>query len=337
MSQRKPQRIGITPTQAYGLKHQLAAPALAEANGYTDAWYADTGYPDTLTLAATTAANTSKLRVGVAVNSVYARTPATLAATASTLDSLLGGRFVLGIGSSSAAMVEGWHGVPFEKPVTRVRETTEIIRQALSGDKTDFQGETVSSKGYKQEASEVPVFIAALRPKMIETAAAYGDGVVLNLWPKSALPKIMQHIRIGAEKTGKAPEDVEVINRYQICVTDDVDAARDKFRKSFGAYYATSVYNSYLIWSGFEEEAHNILEAWNRRDRAAVAAAFTDELIDELALIGSVGAVVERLRDFGENGIDTHILSTFSGYTQAEYDRVLVSIVNRWNRLGKQG
>lgn len=332
MSQRKHQRIAITPTQAYGLEHQLSAPAQAEDSGYTDAWYADTSYPDTLTLAATTGASTKNLRVGVAVNSVYARTPATLASTAATLNNLLGGRFVLGIGSSSAAMTEGWHGVPFEKPVTRVRETTRIMRQALSGEKTDFKGETVSSKGYRQAANDVPIFIAALRSKMIEVAAAYGDGVVLNLWPARALPKIMEHVAVGAKAANKDPNDVEVINRYQICASDDVDAARDKFRKSFGGYYATSVYNNYLRWAGFEAEADNILEAWNQRDRAAVAAAFTDELIDELALIGPVESIVERLKAFGEQGIDTHIVSTFSGHSQQEYDQLIQSIADHWNK-----
>lgn len=332
MSERKSQRIAITPTQAYGLAHQLSAPAHAEDSGYTDAWYADTGYPDTLTLAATTGASTKNLRIGVAVNSVYARTPATLASTAATLNNLLGGRFVLGLGSSSAAMTEGWHGVPFDKPVTRVRETTQIIRQALSGEKTNYQGETVSSKGYRQEANDVPVFIAALRSKMIEVAAAYGDGVVLNLWPARALPKIMGHVTVGAKAANKELQDVEVINRYQICVTDDVEAARDKFRKSFGGYYSTSVYNNYLRWAGFEAEADNILEAWNRRDRAAVAAAFTDELINELALIGPVESVVERLKQFGEQGIDTHIISTFSGYSQQEYDQVIQAIADTWHK-----
>jgi probable F420-dependent oxidoreductase len=332
MSERKAQRIAITPTQAYGLRSQLSAPARAEDYGYTDAWFADTGYPDTLTLAATAGITTKTLRVGVAVNSVYARTPVTLASTAATLNKVLDGRFVLGIGSSSATMTEGWHGVSFEKPVTRVRETAQIIRQALSGEKTNFKGETVSSTGYRQPADGVPVFIAALRPKMIEVASSHGDGVVLNLWPARALPKIVEHIAIGAKAADKNANSVEVINRYQICVTDDVDAARDRFRAFFGGYYSTSVYNNYLRWSGFEGEANDIVEAWNKRDRAGVAASFTNELIDELALIGPVESIVERLKSFGEKGIDTRIVSIISGYSQQEYEQVLRDIAEVWHK-----
>ncbi len=333
MGERKPQRLGITPTGSYGLKFQLATPANSETMGYTDAWYADTGYPDPLTLAAAVAASTKTLRVGVAVTSVYARTPATLASTAATLSHLLDERFVLGLGSSSKPMVQDWHGQPFDKPLTRVKETTQILRQALSGEKTDFQGSTASSKGYRQPAQSVPIFLAGLRSKMLETAAEHGDGVVLNLWPDRALKKIMRHIGIGAQRAGKAPEDVEVINRYQICVSDDPAAARDKFRHAFGGYFATSVYNDFLAWAGFEEEAKNILNGWQARDKEAVAKAFTDELVDELALIGSVEHVVERLQDCGSRGIDTHIFSSaFAGYSQQEYSQVVRDLAERWHR-----
>jgi alkanesulfonate monooxygenase SsuD/methylene tetrahydromethanopterin reductase-like flavin-dependent oxidoreductase (luciferase family) len=229
-------------------------------------------------------------------------------------------------------MVQGWHGQPFDKPLTRVRETTQILRQVLAGEKTDFAGSTASSKGYRQPASDVPIFLAGLRSKMLETAAEYGDGVVLNLWPNRALEKIMGHISVGAERAGKALEDVEVINRHQICVTDDVAAGRDKFRAAFGGYFATSVYNDFLAWAGFEAEAKNILDAWKARDRDGVAKAFTDELVDELALIGPVEAVVERLRDCGSRGIDTHIFSTFAGYPKQEYDRVVKALAECWNR-----
>ena len=332
MAERKVQRLGITPTAAYGLEFQLATPAQAESMGYNDAWYADTGYPDSFTLAAASAASTSRLRMGVAITSVYSRTAPTLASTAATLNKLLGGRFVLGLGSSSKPMVEGWHGQYFNRPVTRVEETTLVLRQAFSGKKTDYDGDTVASKGYRQPAADVPIFLAGLRGKMLEVAAEYGDGVVLNLWPDRALEKIIKHIGVGAEKAGKGIADREVINRYQICITDDPAAARDKFRAAFGAYFATGVYNDFLVWAGFEEEAGQILKAFKARDREAVARAFSDELVNELALIGPVEQVVERLRDCGERGVDTHIFSTFAGYSQQEYSKVVQDLAECWHR-----
>ncbi len=332
MAQRRVQRLGITPTAEYGLAFQLATPAQAESMGYTDAWYADTGYPDTLALAAASAASTRSLRMGVAITSVYSRTAPTLAATAATLNQLLCGRFVLGLGSSSKPMVEGWHGQSFSRPVTRVKETTLALRQAFSGEKTDYEGDTVASKGYRQPATDVPIFLAGLRGRMLEAAAEYGDGVALNLWPNRALEKIVKHIGVGAERAGKGIADREVINRYQICITDDPAAARDKFRASFGAYFATGVYNNFLAWAGFEEEARQILEGFKARDRAAVGRAFSDELVNELALIGPAEYVVERLRDCGERGVDTHIFSTFAGYSREEYSQVVQDLAECWHR-----
>ena len=98
-----------------------------------------------------------------------------------------------------------FNGIPLDKPLTRVRETAELVKVMLSGEKTNFDGETLFSKGYRQAPMDnpPPLYLAALRPKMIEMAAEVGDGVIFNLWPKAALPKMMEHVAIGAEKAGK--------------------------------------------------------------------------------------------------------------------------------------
>ena len=144
-------------------------------------------------------------RIGVAVTPVYTRTPAVLAATANALGQLLPGRFVMGLGSSSQTMMEGWHGLRLDRPVSRVKETAVMVRSMLKGEKSDFDLTTLQSHGYRQFPMESPppVYIAALRSTMIEMAAEVGDGVIFNLWPKRALPKMMEHVRIGAERAGK--------------------------------------------------------------------------------------------------------------------------------------
>ena len=113
----------------------------------------------------------------------------------------------------------------------------------LTGAKTDYDGETVFSRGYRQAPMEnpPPVYLAALRPKMIEMAAEVGDGVIFNLWPKAALPKMMEHVAIGAKAAGKNPDDVEIVNRAMVLCTDDKDYGRNLFRAAFGPYYATPV------------------------------------------------------------------------------------------------
>lgn len=305
------QRIAVTLPAGPSVQDTITRVRWAEANGYDDAWFGDGGAPDSLTMAAAIAHETKRLRVGVAVTPVYSRTPAVLAATANVLGQLLPGRFVMGLGSSSQAMMDGWHGMPLDKPLTRVKETALMVRAMLAGKKSNFDLETLRSHGYRQVPLEhsVPIYLAALRPKMIEMAAEIGDGVVFNLWPSGALPKMIEHVKIGAERAGKNWEDVEVVNRHQVVVTNDKASARDAFRRAFAPYYATPVYNKFLAWAGYEDTAAAIREGWATKDREKTTGALSDAIVDEIAIIGSAEECRERLKWCAETGIHTHIIA----------------------------
>jgi len=241
----------------------------------------------------------------------YTRTPAVLASTAATIAQVAPGRFVLGLGTSSHAIIEGWHGLELAKPLTRMRETVQLLRQMLAGQKTRFSGETLKSHGYRQEpvAGGLPIHLAALRPRMIELAAELGDGVILNLFPQRALPRIVEHVARGAQRAGKDPALVEIVCRHQVAVTDDPAAARQLFRRVFASYYATPVYNEFLAWAGFEHAAREIREGWAAGDRERTAAAISDELVDEIAFIGTREQCQQRVLDYARGGIHTHVVS----------------------------
>lgn len=308
-------RVAITLPGGPQVQDTLARVQWAEQHGYTDAWFADGTAPDTLSTAALLGTCTESIRVGTAVTPVYTRTPAVLAASALTIAQMLPGRFVLGLGSSSQTMMQNWNGIPLDKPLTRVKETAELVRIMLRGEKTAYDGETLHSHGYRQPPIEnpPPIYCAALRPKMIEMAAETGDGVIFNLWPKKALPKMMEHVDIGARRAGRTGDEVEVVNRFMVCVTDDVEAGRDRFRANFGPYYATPVYNRFLSWAGYEEAAEAIAAGFAARDRAATAAAMSDEMIDEIGIIGSADYCRDRIREAMAGGIDTAIIAPLAG------------------------
>ena len=138
--------------------------------GYDAIWLAETGGAESFALAAAIAHATERITLGTAIVPVFNRTPAVLAMAAGTVAQLSGGRFILGLGSSSHAMIERWNGVRFERPLTRVRETVEVVRAALSGAKTDFQGATLQSRGFRLGClpeRPVPIYLAALREKML--------------------------------------------------------------------------------------------------------------------------------------------------------------------------
>ncbi|MCH7743676.1 MAG: LLM class flavin-dependent oxidoreductase [Proteobacteria bacterium] len=326
-----PQRTALTLPDPRGVEATIELAKWAEDEGYDDLWFADSSGVDALTTAAAVAINTQRCRIGTAIIPVFSRTPAVLASTAHVLNKLSKGRFILGLGSSSQTMMENWHGQKFEKPLSRVKETTLLIKSMLSGEKSDFDGDTVQSHGYRQiplEAGEQPVYMAALRGKMLEAAAEFSDGVILNLFPKDALPKMMEHIRIGAERAGKKLEDVEIVCRHQIIVTDDKPGARDLIRRGFAPYYATPVYNAFLAWAGYEDVAKTIAEGWAAKDRAKTTGALDDALVDDIAILGSLEECQDRIREYADGGITTHIVScvspaeaqtTFEAFTASKF------------------
>ena len=258
------QRMAVTLPISPRLEDNIDLVQWAEANGYRDAWFSDAGSPDSLTMAAALGAWIKRLRVGCAVTPVYTRAPSVLAATANVLGQVYPGRFVMGLGSSSETIMTRFNGIPLKRPLTRVKETAIIVRHMLTGERTSFDLETLSSNGYRQAPMDhpPPLYLAALRPKMIEMAAEYGDGVVFNLWPTRALPKMMEHVRIGAARAGKNWEDMEIVNRKIALVTDDKQAGYDSFRAAYVPYFANPVYNQFLEWCGFEEAARELLQGW---------------------------------------------------------------------------
>ena len=306
-----PTRMAVSlPAPTGSVADTIALAQRAEKMGYTDLWLADAGGLDAFTLAPMLLEATESARVGIAVVPAYTRTPAVMASTMAVIHQAYPGRFIPGFGTSSHAIVEGWHGLPLEKPLTRMKETVALLRSMMAGEKTDFSGETLRSKGYRQAPTELsPIYLAALRSKMVETAAEIADGVILNLFPRGALPKIMEHIAIGAERGGKQPGEVEIVCRHMMVVSEDKAAARDAFRAGFVGYYATPVYNKFLEWAGYPDAAAEIRAGWAAKDRERTAAALPDELVDEIAIIGSADECRELMRGYIAGGIHTNIVS----------------------------
>lgn len=309
----KPQpRVAITLPAGPKLSATIERIQWAEDNGFPDAWFADSGAPDSLTQVAAIAHHTNNIRIGIAVTPVYTRTPAVLAATANVISQVLPNRFIMGLGSSSQTIMGQWNGIPLDKPLTRVRETALMVRSMLAGEKSNFtEFDTLYSKGYRQAPADnpPPLYLAALRPKMIEMAAEVGDGVIFNLWPKSALPKMMSAVQAGAAKAGKDWQNIEIVNRAMVLCTDDKDKGRALFRAAFAPYYATPVYNKFLAWAGHPDAANTITEGWAAKDRDKTSGALSDELIDEVAIIGNEEEIADRIRSDAAGGVHTHIIA----------------------------
>ena len=286
-----------------------------EALGYDSVWIADTGAgPDAFVVGAAVATCTTRLRIGTAVIPVYTRTPSVMAAGAGSLAQLAAGRVVLGIGASSETIVDTWGGVPFSRPLNRIRETVGVLRSMLAGERVTFEGRTIRTRGFRLVSPPprpVPIYLAALMPPMLELAGEIADGVILNFMPVEAVPRMLEHVRRGAERAGRDASQLEIVSRFQTVVTDDVAAARGAIRHMMGPYFATSVYNRFVAWCGFPDEAAAILAGWQAKDRARNLAAVTDEMIDRIAIIGPAAHCRARLRAFAEAGVTTPMVHPF--------------------------
>jgi probable F420-dependent oxidoreductase len=280
-------------------RHAEIVPGLEDL-GYTDVWSAETNGTDAFTPLALASQWAPGLRLGPAIVPVYTRGPALLAQHAATIAGLAPGRFVLGIGTSSPAIVERWNGIPFTEPYQRVRDTLRFLRRALAGEKvTD---EALGVKGFKLDnppETAPPIVLAALRPGMLRLAAREADGAISN-WLS---PQDVRQVR--AELGG----DKELIARIFVCPTANADEARALGRWMIAAYLTVPVYAAFHEWLGRGDRLAAMNAAWAAGDRKAALEAVPDEVVDELVVHGTPEACRERVEEYVDNGLDTPVLA----------------------------
>jgi len=268
----------------------------AEAAGYTDFWSGETNGPDGFTPLAACSTWTESSRLGTGVVGVFTRGPALLAQQAAALADLSGGRFALGIGASSDRIVEGWNGMPFSRPLTRIAETVDFLDAAFAGERT--------ATGFKLEqppAEAPPIVLAALRGKMLRLAAERAAGAFTNFLPLSALPR-------ATEQLEGAPDGFELLCRF-FCIPGDRDDVEQLARFMFASYATVPVYEAFFRWLGYGERIDEMVTAWQRKDREAALAAAPWDVIEDTFIFGSPGGMRERLEAFVAGGITLPVLT----------------------------
>ncbi len=290
-------RWGLTvPLTGIGLPDNAELLRLAEAAGYTDFWSGETNGPDGFTPLALAAAWTEKVRLGTGVVGVMQRGRALLAQETAALADASGGRFALGIGASLDRIVEGWNGMPFSKPLSKMSETIDFLRTALAGERADG--------GFKLErapAERVPIIVAALRGKMLRLAVEKGDGAFTNFLPLEGLPKVVEQLE-------GASEGFELLCRF-FCLPGAREQVEPLARFMFSSYITVPVYEAFYRWLGYGDRIDEMVAAWNAKDRERAAAAAPWELIEEMFIFGSPEQMRERLNAFVEGGITLPVIT----------------------------
>jgi F420-dependent oxidoreductase-like protein len=309
---------GTNPTELIALAQE------AERLGYDSAWASEAWGTDAVSVLSWLAATTSRIRIGSGIMQIPARTPAATAMTAATLDLMSDGRFLLGLGTSGPQVVEGWHGQPWTKPLTRTREYVEIVRSALRRDTVEHHGEhydvpftgngaTGLGKPLKLMLrplrADIPIYLAAMGPKNVALATDIADG-----W----LPMLFSPDRfeVFAPSLAGARRDFDVAPSVYVAVGDDVQACRDALKPVLALYVGgmgargKNFYNALVSRYGYEGEARTIQDLYLDGKHRDAAAAVPDVLVDELALIGSRERIAERLDAWRACGVTTLIAQT---------------------------
>jgi F420-dependent oxidoreductase-like protein len=296
----------------------------AESMGYDSVWTAEAYGNDAVTSAAWVLAQTTKIRVGTAIMQMPARTPAMCAMTAMSLDQLSGGRFIVGLGASGPQVVEGWHGVPYGKPVTRTKEYIQIMRKIFEREgPVEFdgqmyqmpnQGEGTTGLGKPLKsiiaATDIPIYTASITPAGLRCAGEVADGVFPVWMDPNKYDVLGEAIGQGFEKAGngKSLKDFDVAPFVTVAMNDDLDAAYDSLRPWLALYIGgmgaknKNFYHEYATRMGYGEAADQIQELYLSGKKAEAEALVPNALLDEVSLIGPRERIIERLGPWKEAG-----------------------------------
>lgn len=323
-------RIGVAISGGLTASEIVACVQLAEQLGYESAWVAEGHGGDQFAILSACAVATERILLGTSISSVFVRSAPTIAMAAATVDDLSHHRFILGLGSSHKVQVEPEHGLPYHKPIQRVRESVAIIRALLRDGVVSYAGETITIERFdlwfKPSRPEIPIYLSGLFPKMLQVCGELAQGLILTRSTLDTGRQVAAHIAIGARRAGRHPEDIEITSLLPCSVAPDRQAALDTMRPGLALYAGFFPrYNRLMAESGFAEAAAMIRDAWINGDHEAATRAVPDAMIDATGVAGTPETVRERLDAYRQSGIALPIISPFSRGPGGR-DRVMAAI-----------
>lgn len=327
----------LSTTLTYGGDPRAAGDQVAELEGagIDTVWVGEGQGFDSPTLMGYLAARTSTVEIGAAILNVYSRTPTLLAQTAAGLDSVSGGRAVVGLGASGPQVIEGWHGLPYTRPVGRMKETVEIMRAALRREVIEYAGRSFDlplpaghgtglGRPLKMLArptrASVPLYVAALGPRSVEGAASYADGWLPFLYsPEGAAGVWGDALADGAAQRTEELAPLEIVAGGIVAVGENVkevlDLARPMLALFIGGMGARggNFYNDLVSRYGYEAEAKEIQNLYLDGKKKDAEAKVPLELLERVNLVGPAAYVRERIEAFRESGVTNLQVTPASG------------------------
>src|SRR5256884_3397051 len=304
------------------LENQMTYVVEAERLGAESAWSAEAWGHDAITPLAYLAARTSRIRLGTGIMQIGARTPAMIAMTALTMATLSQDRFILGLGVSGPQVMEGWHGVPFARPLQRTREVIDIVRMIARGERLSYHGEMYqlplpggegkSLIADAQPRPNLPIYLATLGPKNLELTGELADGWIGTSFIPEHAHMFFDPLETGAQRAGRSLVDLDLqVNAGVVAFSDDLERLiaprKPGLAFTLGAMGSRqhNFYNDVFQRAGYADVALEVQDLWFKKQREAAVARIPDELVLKTNLIGTEDMVRERLRAHRQAGVNT--------------------------------
>ena len=320
-------KISMQLQYAGGFKESAARVVDLEKAGLDMVWVAEAYGFDAPSLMGYLAAQTETVEIAAGILPIYTRTPTLLAMTAAGIDALSDGRCVLGLGASGPQVIEGFHGLPYDKPLTRTREIIEICRSVWKRERVSYEGKVYTLPLPAEQGTglgkplkmithpvreQIPIYVASLGPKNVELTAELADGwLPIFYHPEKAADVWGDDLAAGAAKRPDdlAPLEVVAGGAVAVCGPDEAQAVRDFARPMVALYVGgmgakgRNFYNDLVRRYGYEAEAERIQDLYLDGKKDEAAAAIPDALLDALSLCGDEGYVRERIQAFRDSGV----------------------------------
>ena len=285
---------------------------LAEELGYESAWVAEGHGGDQFAILTACALATSTIKLGTSISSVFVRSAPTIAMAAACVDHYSQGRFILGLGSSHRVQVEPEHGLEFSAPIPKVRDTVEIVRRLLrDGNLLNYRGEVINIDTFDLHfpvfRPELPIYLAAVFPKMLEIAGEISQGILLTWCTPEHARTAARHVAIGATRAGIAPDTVELATLLSVASPGAGDGGMRRVAATYAGRFPR--YRRLMAEAGFADEVELVRQAWRQGNIAEAERLVPDGLINRMSLPTDPGARRERLAEYRDAGITLPIVA----------------------------
>lgn len=307
---------------------------VADAVGVDTVFVPEAWGQDAFSLLTQLAERTNRINLATGIVNYYSRSPAALAQHFGTLDELSQGRAVIGLGASSANVIEHFHGIPFNRPLARMRETVEIINILIAGKPLNYQGrlfrlERGFTLRFKTFREHIPVYIACFRPRSVRAAAEIADGWLPTMIPIQHLKSQVDAFLGRAKEVGRDAAGLTVCSSGSVTVTKQPEAAREAAKARIAFYVARmgDYYYQQLCDMGFADEVNEIRRAWREQGSRAAYAAVPDRLSGALGVYGSMEECRERLIQEEEAGVNLHRVAIHAADSAMEEGRIYEALM----------